>query len=421
MSRGLALLGVALLGASSISCGDGGHTDQPDAIDERGWAPDQPGIFGFRRPASRPSAIGEIGYASGTEEVHERTGVLRHDRDRAFDGLNLMCSGDAAAAELVAMDGEVVHRWELPYSKLPDAPPLEGAHQLPWRRVHLLEDGGLLAIHSGRALVCVDRDSNLRWVTFDRAHHDIAVADDGTIFALTRTERIVPEVNPGAPIIDDIVRSYAPDGTPLGSFSLWDAFTRSSWADMLGQLTVREGDVMHANAIEWIDRPAAARLALPDVGAGQLMICMRDLDLVVTVEVDRGVLTWITMGPQRPRWRAPHDPTVSADGSLLIFDNRGGPGETSRVLRVDPASGRIDWSWGGDPPATFASFFCGTAQELPNGNVLATESSQGRAIEIDPRAGDIVWEYVSDRVAGPDDEFVAALFAVERVLRPDWL
>ena len=87
----------------------------------------------------------------------------------------------------------------------------------------------------------------------------------------------------------------------------------------------------------------------------------------------------------------------------------------------DPRTARIAWDWRGDPPTSFASFFCGTAQELPNGNVLATESTQGRAIEIDPATGDVVWEYVSDRVVGPNGEYVAALFAVERVPRPAWL
>ena len=65
--------------------------------------------------------------------------------------------------------------------------------------------------------------------------------------------------------------------------------------------------------------------------------------------------------------------------------------------------------------------FCGTLDALPGGNILATESCHGRAIEIDRASGEIVWEFVSERVAGDDEEFVAALFEVQRIPRPDWL
>ena len=83
------------------------------------------------------------------------------------------------------------------------------------------------------------------------------------------------------------------------------------------------------------------------------------------------------------RWRAPHDPSVASDGSILIFDNRGGVAETSRLLRVDPSTGAIRWRWASKPPSAFASFFCGTVQELPSGNLLVAESTQGRALEIE--------------------------------------
>ncbi|MEM1450622.1 MAG: arylsulfotransferase family protein [Planctomycetota bacterium] len=420
----VALLTLAVLVAAACGSEDvpKWKSERVPEVDERGWVPDQPGLFGFRRPpAAPPASIGEIGYAPGTEVAPGVTGVLEYDRERAFDGLNLMCSGDVAAAELASMTGEVLHRWAFPYRRLPDAPELEGPHQTPWRRVHLLEDGSLLAIHSGRALVCVDVASNLRWVSFERAHHDLDVAPDGTIHALARRERVVPAIDENRPLVDDFVLLLNASGDAVARVSLWDAFGRSRWAFMLDHLTVRQGDVMHANSIRRIDAETAARLGLEGVEAGQVLVCMRDLDLVVTVDLDAKVLTWLTQGPSGDGWRAPHDPTITAQGDLLIFDNRGGPGETSRLLRMDPETREVAWSWRGSPPESFASFFCGTARQLPNGNVLATESTQGRAIELDAETGEIVWEFVSDRVTGPDDSYVAALFEVQRVTRPGWL
>ena len=178
---------------------------------------------------------------------------------------------------------------------------------------------------------------------------------------------------------------------------------------------------MHANSIDLLDEVEAKRLGAPGVSAGQVLVCLRDLDLTVAVDLEAERFTWLTPGPLASRWRAPHDPSVAADGSLLIFDNRGGVDQSSRLLRVDPEEGSILWRWEASPPTDFASFFCGTVQELASGNLLVAESTQGRAFEIEPESGAVVWDYVSPRVTGSDGELIAALFMAERVPTPAWL
>jgi hypothetical protein len=79
------------------------------------------------------------------------------------------------------------------------------------------------------------------------------------------------------------------------------------------------------------------------------------------------------------------------DGNILIFDN-GVEREYSRVLEVNPGTGKIEWEYVGDPPETFYSPTKGSAQRLPNGNTLICESDRGRAFEI-TREGEIVWEW----------------------------
>ncbi len=405
----------------------------PDHLvtDPRGWAVDQPGLFGPRRDAraSGPespsgSDLGSIGYAPGSEAPTAETGVRVNEAARTAPGLNLMCFGDEAAAVLCELDGTVVRRWAYPYGSLPGAPDLEGPHQIPWRRVQRTSDGGLLAIHSGRAIVSLDADSRLRWVSYVRAHHDIALDEAGDrVYVLARTERVVPAVTEASPIVDDLIVTFDLEGKELARLSLWDAFESSEFAAMLEALTVREGDVMHVNSLERLSEAAASSLGIDAVKGGHFLVCMRDLDLVAAVDLGAGKLVWVSQGPPnagplRGPWRAPHDPTVTAAGEILIFDNRGGIGESSRLLAIDPATGTLRWSWP-DPtkpnPPPFESFFCGTVQELANGNLLAAESTRGRALEIDRATGDIVWEFVSDRLAGPRDEFVAALFSIERL------
>ena len=60
-----------------------------------------------------------------------------------------------------------------------------------------------------------------------------------------------------------------------------------------------------------------------------------------------------------------------------------------------------------------------TSQRLPGGNVLVTESDNGRAFEITPD-GDVVWDFYNPHRAGDDDEFIATLFEVLRLPVEAW-
>ena len=124
----------------------------------------------------------------------------------------------------------------------------------------------------------------------------------------------------------------------------------------------------------------------------------------------------------RGSFEGQHDPKVIPNGNLLLFDNRG-RGNASSVLELDPLTGETVWEYHGTPEAPFFSLTCGTAERLPNGNTLVTESDSGRAFEV-TRAGEIVWEFWNPQRAGENGEYIATLFEVVR-LPPefplDWL
>lgn len=417
----LLLLAAGLTGG----CGrDGGQ----DVVEDPGggWVTGLPGSFAVRPTPRASEGLGGIGYATGTEPPAPRTGVVRAAEGLA-PALTLLCHGDAAAAELVDGRGEVVHRWALPYAELPGAPPLDGDHQIPWRTVELLENGDLLAIHSGRAMVRVRADSSLVWVRYERFHHDVITRAGGVGLALARTERIVAEVQSEAPIVDDLLVEFDLDtGEPLRSLSLWDALAASPFAELLARLTVREGDVMHANGLALLDAGFCDALDAPGLEAGAVLVSMRDLDLVAAVDLDAGRAVWITSGPAASRWRGLHDPTPWLDDEgaphLLVFDNLGGPGGTSRLLDLRLPDGSIAWSYEGTPPDAFDSLFCGTVERLPDGSILTAESMAGRVLVIEPESRRVLWEYASPHLAGEDDRYVAAVFEARRVTSPlPWL
>ncbi len=395
--------------------GGGAGSPRPHAAppDGRGWVEGLGGLYGVAR-AESPN-LGAIGYAPGSAPPRgTASGVTHFDAERAAPGVNLSTSGDRAEAELRALDGALLHTWALPYAAHKGLPPLEGEHQVPWRRVLLLDDGGLLAIHDGRALVRIDRESRPVWASPIRAHHDLALdrdpgRDGAVVHVLTRGERIIDAVNPRAPIVDDCVTTLDLDGNVLGELSLWDAFVNSEFAPMLDDLTVRVGDVMHSNTIEVLDGRLAARH--PAFRAGNWLLCARDLDLVFVVDPRSKRIVWLTGGP----WRAPHHPTATHRGTLLVFDNLGNAGD-SRLVELEVSGGAVVSMWAPSDSSMFSTQFCGVATLLEGDNILVTESCRGRAFELAPN-GDVVWEYVSPRRAGPEGRYVAALFEVERLER----
>jgi hypothetical protein len=79
------------------------------------------------------------------------------------------------------------------------------------------------------------------------------------------------------------------------------------------------------------------------------------------------------------------------NGNILIFDN-GVDRRSSRAIEIEPLAGRIVWEYEADPPAAFYTSQRGSAQRLPNGNTLLCDGNGGRAFEVDA-GGETVWEW----------------------------
>jgi hypothetical protein len=122
--------------------------------------------------------------------------------------------------------------------------------------------------------------------------------------------------------------------------------------------------------------------------AGLLLICLRNVNQICTLDWDSGEILW-SWGEGELEW--PHHPTVLNNGNILLFDN-GVVRKYSRVIELNPVSGTIEWEYTGSPPERFYSRTRGSSQRLPNGNTLICESNDGRAFEV-TAGGEIVWEW----------------------------
>lgn len=318
------------------------------------------------------------------------------------------------------MDGNVLHRWSRTYRSV--WPNLGVTRKVlkngrMWRRARLYPDGDLLAVFEGIGLVRLDRDSRLEWAFGENAHHDVDVDHAGRIYVLTRRARMIPEVSTTQPVLEDFVTVLSPRGEPLERVSVLLSLLRSPFAPELEGVGVTGGDVLHTNTLEVLDGSLEADSKV--FSRGHVLVSMRNVNLLAILDLTRETAVWVRRGT----WRGQHQPVLLPTGTLLLFDNGLGRGE-SRVLELRPLTGRVVWSYEAVRGEHFFSRCCGSSQRLPNGNTLITETDSGRAFEVTP-SGETVWEFRSPYRAGRDRELVASLFEVVRIdpasLEPGWL
>ncbi len=348
-----------------------------------------------------------LGYLTGYREATGAGGVSLHDPARAWPGLNLYTSGHAPAAYLVDMQGKLVHRWEIGYREaFPEAPAdalaRDGTRYL--RRVHLFDDGALLAVFDYFGLVKLDRESRVLWARAIPVHHDVCVRA-GIVYALSEEIHEIPRIRRGRRVREDQILILDADGRELRRVSLLRALERSEWAHVLARVPAHD-DLLHTNTLEILDGTGSGRV--PGVRQGNALVSLRNLDLVAVVDLEQERVVWAMQGA----WHLQHEPSLLSGGTLLLFDNLG-MRRRSRVLEIDPRSGAIVWSWAGEGPG-FLSEGMGATQRLPNGNTIVTDSFGGRVYEVDP-GGEVVWRFDNPARTGERGELVAVVPELQRV------
>jgi hypothetical protein len=319
--------------------------------------------------------------------------------------LNFYTSGHAPEAILMNMKGEEVHKWHFDFDRfMPGRRATEMERSTFWRRVHLFENGDILAIFEGLGLIKLDKDSKLLWGFQGAAHHDLDVLEDGTIYVLTRTPNMILSVNHDHPILEDFITVLDAQGKVKRNLSIIQALQSSPYAGII-QKTPMMGDIFHTNTIRYLDGSQESKA--PFLKKGNVLISLCYADSLAIVDMEQGKVVWALSGI----WKKQHEPVLLAGGRLLLFDNEGLGGKRSRVLEMDILSHEILWSY--ESPL-FYSPILGSNQRLPNGNTLISESWFGRAFEVTPDHK-IVWEFHNPHRAGSNQKFVAALPELVRV------
>lgn len=364
----------------------------------------------------------------------EARGVTVCNSETAFPGYTLYSSGDGSYARLIAMDGRVAHEWSRPFSEVwHDGAAVARPQRdelIFFHKARVLPNGELMVLYEaagdtpwGYGLVKLDRDAEPVWSYLEHAHHDFDITPDGRIVTLIQdftNEQLDEFPALERPRIEDYLVVLSSEGEELKRISLTRALLDSRFKALLYTIPFFAlADPLHANAVEVIDPAHAGKL--PRRSSERVLLSFREPGTIAVLDLETEEIVWATRGP----WIGQHDPSLLPDGNILLFDNIGNfdSGNASQVIEIDPQTLAIAWRYSGSAEHPFASIIRSSAQRLPNGNTLVTESDGGRLFEV-TREGEIVWEFLNPVRGGEEDAYIPVLSWGQRVdpdsLDPDF-
>lgn len=359
----------------------------------------------------------------------ETGGALVHNRARVQEGLTLMTYYDGAveeyAAQLIDMDGKQLHQWRIPFATHPDLVVAKDVNIALSKRhkfihgYHVDAEGNLLVVLEITSLLKLNKDSELLWKVDLPVHHSLDVAEDGTIWVLSRRTQVrATETRPYmlVPHWEDQVIQLSQDGEVLQTFSVLDSIFNSDYQGILYTGTdprkslVKHEDPLHTNDIDIFSEQEAEKF--DGVNAGDIMLSFRTVNTVVILDRESKLIKWSITGP----FLKQHDPDIDDEGNLYVYDNRTGIDQLdhahyqfepqrfgyTRILKIDPVTRNIETAFEGSKEQPFFSSIQGRVQVLENNNLLIVEPEGGRVFEVDAESKLIVWEY-------------------RNVLRPGWV
>ena len=316
---------------------------------------------------------------------------------------------------LIRRDGEPVRRWPLHGPTL-----MEGVthiRNVPSTEWHFdthgavaLPDGSIVFNLDYVGLFKMNKCGEVVWRLAGPAHHSVDLNADGTFWVSGARSHFEGDPSPHPlfkpPFAEDILLKVSAEGEILEEVSLLESFVASGELGLL-TLTGRAGptliptvrydfdqELFHLNDIE--ELPAALAGGFPSFEAGDLLISLRNRNLVMVLDHETRLIKWWHIGG----WIRQHDPDWVAGGIISVFDNNRdetADGEVlggSRIVEIDPETRALRVVYGDGEGERFHSTRRGKHQRLANGNLLVTDAEFGRAVEVDG-GNRVVWEYVN--------------------------
>ncbi|HVN24673.1 MAG TPA: aryl-sulfate sulfotransferase [Syntrophorhabdales bacterium] len=373
---------------------------------------------------------------AGAESFLQPTGLLRWDKTKAFNGYTLYATPYTKDVYLIDMEGNLIHKWEtdnlngLYAVLLPNGNILRGACVNERFAVYFGGSSGSLQELDWNGKVVWEYKMNSPQGFY---HHAFDVMPNGNILLIaweqkswdeaikkgrdpktTKPDGVVspadPKRQPVQGIWPDFVREIDKSGKMVWEWHVWDHigtgpdqininFTLPS---TLGPL-YGGPDWTHFNTVQYL--PKTDQVLVNSRNFGEFYIIDKKSGKIVyrwgnpgTHGKGRLPGGYVDDGDQI--LFGPHHVQVQEDGNITIFDNGTfrPSGNYSRVIEMDPKTGKILWQFAGKGIPrygnSFSSAFQSSAQKLPNGNFLVTSTNWGHMFEV-TRDKKIVWEYIN--------------------------
>ncbi len=357
--------------------------------------------------------------------------VMYYDSTNTQPGVILLDMVSQSKCDLIDRDGNSLKKY-------------------PFGLICFLNDGSMLG-KKDSFLVKLDSSLNILWKTrFDfELHHEITVDDNGNIYVFgSHTHSFM-----GYNIRFDIVNILSKGGKLIYEWCVFDhleefiaIISKSAWLkhlpltfekcesieqyirqDPLRFIVPTDADCdcryefTHFNALQVIPENKLT-VKIPAFKKGSLLISFHPYSCYGILDTSTDKIEWVGYLPERTRL---HFPNLTADGTILVFQNctplgwtpRGGydslqaafleqtpheilkqqpePRLWTSVTEYDPLTNQKVWEYTTDPKESMCATSRGSAQRLPNGNTLVaatTKEQGGRAFELTPDKK-IVWEY----------------------------
>ncbi len=345
------------------------------------------------------------------KRVVDRGPAPPRNTGQAYEGLNLVTrvtSNQELVAEIIDMDGQKIHEWNIDWFKIwPDAEhvlnPEEWLPQArPGTHIHgavVMENGDFVFNFEYLGLVRMDRRGEVVWRLPYQTHHSVHQHDDGNLWVSGLKGDTEPDArfpNREPPFDKNTILEVTPDGRIVGEWSVAELLYENGLGGLLQLVNLADtpmqarGNLLHLNDVE----PFPATMEEDFFRQGDILVSLRNINTVFVFNQHSRKIKFIATG-----WFVrQHDPDFIDGNRFSVFDNNKiAPGEHGRQSRIVIVSAREKTSevfFEGNLKALFYTDRMGKHQWLPNGNLLITESREGRAFEINHR-GEVVWEYIN--------------------------
>ena len=313
-------------------------------------------------------------------------------------------------AKVVGLEGDVVQYWDLNWFDIwPDAthvPDIFVPKQMPGTHIHgaaVMDNGDLVFNYEFQGLVRLDVCGDVVWRVPYLTHHSLYLdPDSGNLWVSGKRfhEQPTPDLpNQRPPFAESTVVEVSPDGKILTEISLMQVLIEN---DLEGLMMMSEfnqiikndvtttGDILHLNDVEVFPSHLPAGHFRP----GDIMVSLRNIHTVMVFDPESRDVRFINTGAVVGQ----HDPDFIDGNTISVFDNHltyePGVPQQSRIMAFKAPEGDTEIYYQGTESQPFFTEIMGKKQWLPNGNLLVTEATKGRAFEIDQQ-GKIVWQHVN--------------------------